>query len=72
MKLKVIIHPEPEGGFSAAVPALPGCLTCADTLDELRANIREAILGYLEAGEDQNPFTTNDTTAADFTEEIEL
>ncbi len=33
------------------VPSLPGCFTQADTLEELKANIREAIEGWLLAGE---------------------
>ena len=43
MTLKAIIHKAEEGGFWAEVPALPGCLTQAETLDELQANLREAI-----------------------------
>ena len=43
MTLKAIIHTAEEGGFWAEVPALPGCLTQAETLDELKANLREAI-----------------------------
>ena len=43
MKLKVVLHPEEEGGYSVEVPALPGCVTQAETLDELKANLREAI-----------------------------
>jgi predicted RNase H-like HicB family nuclease len=43
MRLKAIIRTAEEGGFWAEVPALPGCLTQAETLDELKANLREAI-----------------------------
>jgi predicted RNase H-like HicB family nuclease len=43
MTLKAIIHPAAEGGFWAEVPALPGCLTQAETLDELKTNLRQAI-----------------------------
>jgi predicted RNase H-like HicB family nuclease len=43
MTLKTIIHNAEEGGFWAEVPALPGCLGQAETLDELKANLREAI-----------------------------
>lgn len=38
----VIIEPD-EQGFHAYAPALPGCHTFADTIDEARANILEAI-----------------------------
>jgi predicted RNase H-like HicB family nuclease len=48
MKLKVWIHPAEEGGFWAEVPALPGCVSEGDTLDDTLANIREAAEGWLE------------------------
>lgn len=44
----VIFEPAEEGGYVARVPALPGCFTEAETLEEARAHIREAIEGYLE------------------------
>ena len=45
----VVLTPEMEdGGYSVAVPALPGCHTQGDTLDEALANAREAIRLYLE------------------------
>ena len=46
-----IIHEVPGGGYSAEVPALPGCYTDGNTLDEVKANLREAIQLYLEAAE---------------------
>jgi len=49
MNISVVIYQEPKGGFSVEVPALPGCFTEGDTLDEAVANAREAIAGYLEA-----------------------
>ena len=44
----VIFEPAEEGGYVASVPALPGCVSEAETLEEARANIKEAIEGYLE------------------------
>ena len=52
MKLKVIIHPGEKGGFWAEVPSLPGCFTQADNMNELEANVHEAVEGYLKAKED--------------------
>jgi predicted RNase H-like HicB family nuclease len=46
MTLQVIIHSAEEGGYWAEVPALPGCITQGDTIEELKANIREAIEGW--------------------------
>ena len=48
MKYTVVIHEDPDGGYWAEVPALPGCVSQGDTLDELKTNIREAMEGYLE------------------------
>jgi predicted RNase H-like HicB family nuclease len=46
--LTAIVRPEPEaGGYSASIPALPGCHTQGETLDEVRANLREAAEGWL-------------------------
>lgn len=43
MTLKAVIHEAEEGGFWAEVPALPGCVTQGESLEELEANIHEAI-----------------------------
>ena len=53
MKVKAIIHEADEGGFWAEVPALPGCSTQGDTMEELRENLKEAIALWLDAGEDE-------------------
>ncbi len=44
----VVIHEEPAGGFWGEVPALPGCYSQGDTVDELLINLREAISAVLE------------------------
>lgn len=52
MKLTVILEPSEEGGFTAFVPALPGCISEGNTREEALKNIREAIELYLEPVED--------------------
>lgn len=47
MTLKAVVHREEDGSHWAEVPALPGCATHGDTLDELMVNLREAIEGWL-------------------------
>ena len=47
MKLKIIVHDAEEGGYWAEVPAIPGCASQGETMDELMANLREAIEGCL-------------------------
>ena len=49
----VVIHEDPGGGFWAEVPALPGCYSQGETVDELKHNIREAIAGVLEVLKEQ-------------------
>ena len=48
MKLKVILEPSDEGGYTVFVPSLPGCISEGITVEEATANIREAIELYLE------------------------
>jgi len=49
--LKVLIHNAEEGGYWAEVPALRGCVSQGETMDEVRTNVREAIEGWLLAEE---------------------
>lgn len=52
MKLKVILTPSEEGGYTVHIPALPGCISEGGTRQEALANIREAIDLYFEPTED--------------------
>ncbi len=47
-KYAIVIHEDPQGGFWAEVPALPGCYSQGETMDELMGNVSEAIAGVLE------------------------
>jgi len=66
MKFRVLLEPSPDGGFTALVPSLPGCLSEGDTREEALDNIREAIELYLEPIDDDSAF------AGESTEEVEL
>ena len=52
MKVKVVLEPSEEGGFTAYVPSLPGCISEGETVEDTLANIQEAIALYLEPVED--------------------
>ncbi len=54
MIFKAIIHDAEEGGYWAEVPALPGCFTEGDTLEEVKLNLKEAISGILDYEVDLN------------------
>jgi predicted RNase H-like HicB family nuclease len=58
VKLRVVVHSAEEGGFWAEVPALPGCVSQGETLEETLDNIREAAEGWLEVADDR---TNHDT-----------
>lgn len=53
MKFKVVIHKADEGGFWAEVPGFPGCVSEGESLEEVRANIRDAFTGVLEVMQDR-------------------
>jgi len=59
MKLKIILEPSEEGGYTAIVPSLPGCISEGDTKEEALKNIREAIELYLEPVEDDQTYAPN-------------
>jgi predicted RNase H-like HicB family nuclease len=52
MKLKVVLETSDEGGYTAYVPSLPGCISEGDTVEEALENVREAVELYLEPIED--------------------
>jgi len=53
MRLKVVLEPSEDGGYTVYVPSLPGCISEGETIEEALANIREAIALYLEPLEEE-------------------
>lgn len=45
----IIFRPEPDGGFTALVPSLPGCVTYGKDLNEAKRMAKDAILGYVQS-----------------------
>ena len=59
----IVLRPEPEGGFTATVPALPGCVTYGRDLDEARRMAKDAIRGYIESlRKHREPIPTDEET----------
>lgn len=52
MKLRVVLEPSPEGGYTVYVPSLPGCISEGESPEDALANIREAIELSLEPVDD--------------------
>lgn len=61
MNFKIIIHKAEESGYWAEVPSIPGCVTQAETMDELKTNIQEAIQGCLSVDFEQIEMLPSDT-----------
>ena len=59
MKIKAIIHPAEEGGYWAEVPELVGCMTEGDSMEEVMANLKDAIEGWLDVAKSR--YTTDVT-----------
>lgn len=53
MNIKAVIHPAEEGGYWAEVPALPGCITEGETIDEVMTNLKDAIEGWLDVANER-------------------
>ena len=57
MKLRVVLEPSEDGGYTVTVPALPGCISEGDSREEALANIAEAVQLYLEPVDDDAVLT---------------
>ena len=60
MRLKVVVHRAEEGGYWAEVPAIRGCVSQGELMDELLRNVREAIEGCLSVDAADIPIAEND------------
>ena len=60
MKIKVVVHEAEEGGYWAEVPAIPGCASQGETLEELMKNVHEAVEGCLSVEVEQPRRTEKD------------
>jgi len=65
MKLRVVLEPSDEGGYTVVVPGLPGCISEGKTRDAALHNIREAIALYLEPIDD-------DAVYGDHAEQVDI
>lgn len=52
MKLRIVLEPSEDGGFTVFTPTLPGCMSERESKEEALKNIREAIELCLEPVED--------------------
>ena len=60
MRYSVVVHGTDEGSFWVEVPALPGCYSQGESIEESLRNVGEAIALYLEALEDEGTDAPNE------------
>ena len=60
MKLTIVVHEAEEGGYWAEVPAISGCVSQGESLDELLENVREAVEGCLSVDASDVPVSSTD------------
>ncbi|MGB7157517.1 MAG: type II toxin-antitoxin system HicB family antitoxin [Tepidisphaeraceae bacterium] len=68
MRYVYIIEKAKDGSYSAYVPDLPGCTTSADTADEVRRNIKDAVDSYIESLREHNEAIPAPTSTTDVVE----
>jgi predicted RNase H-like HicB family nuclease len=59
MKIKIILEPSEEGGYTVVVPSLPGCISEGNSKEEAIQNIKEAVELYIEPVEDDVSFSSD-------------
>ena len=60
LQFNVMFRPEPEGGFTAIVPSLPGCITYGKDLREAKELVIDAIRGYIASVKKHNGAISHD------------
>ena len=63
---RILLHEEPEGGFTVTVPALPGCITYGDSLSQALEMAKEAIEGYIELLKEQGEPIPDDSKTLEY------
>ncbi|MFA6570865.1 MAG: type II toxin-antitoxin system HicB family antitoxin [Bacteroidota bacterium] len=63
---KIMLRPEPEGGFTVIVPSLPGCISYGSNLTEAKEMAKEAIELYLESLATHNEEIPNDNETFEY------
>lgn len=67
LNYRIILIPENDGGYTVKVPAIKGCITYGDTIDEAIAMAKDAIEGCIEVLlEEGEPIPADDTHTLEY------
>ena len=72
LSYRIILRPEPEGGFTVIVPSLPGCVTYGETLEEAKDMAIDSIKAYLESLKKRNEPIIDDSDVLESTLSIQF
>jgi len=72
LSYRIILRPEPEGGFTVIVPSLPGCITYGETINEAKKMALDAIKAYLESLKKHNEPIIDDSEILESTLSIQF
>lgn len=67
---KLHLHKEEEGGYTVTVPALPGCITYGENIDEAIAMAKEAIELYIEELQERGESIPDDTDTLEYSLQV--
>lgn len=68
---KIHLNKEPEGGYTVNVPALPGCITYGENIDEAITMAKEAIELYIEELKDRGEAIPDDSNTLEYSLNLE-
>ena len=68
---KIHLHKDPEGGYTVSVPALPGCITYGEDVDEAIAMAKEAIELYIEELQERGETVPDDSNTLEYSLNLE-
>ncbi len=71
LNYRIRLEKEEEGGYTVIVPALPGCVTFGETVEEAIAMAKEAIEGYIETLRDLGKEVPTDNDVLEYTISVE-
>jgi antitoxin HicB len=63
---RIVLRKEPEGTYTAIVPALPGCITWGENIEDAMAMVKEAIIGYIEVLQEEGEPVPDDNETLEY------
>ena len=63
---RIVLRKEPEGTYTATVPALPGCITWGETVEHALEMAKEAIKGYIEVLQEEGELVPDDNETLEY------